>query len=390
MGTALIIACAHEGTWAGLLSLPIVVGAGLISYSAYLWHHPLFAFARIRTLDEVSLSAYGALILLTLLLAYISWRFVETPFRGKHIVSRRILLASVVLASAMLLGAGVYGHVSGGGMQRFDAKQASVLELLRYPRAKVYREGACFLTPEQQAADFAPECHSGLKHGPRRPLVVWGDSHAASLHMGIFAAAGPAGKVQLTASRCPPLMGYFVATRPHCHQAINDRVLALLASAVEPRVFLAANWINDTKHADMRPYLRKTIAAIHSMGGEVVLVGSLPRWSPSLPERLLREMLISGVGLDRLASRYHPSRLQELESIDGVLKDVAQEYKIRMVSVIDTLCTNEGCSVFVERDAIRELIVWDQAHLTLAGSLLVGKNVVDPEIPEPAAGSTER
>ncbi len=62
-----------------MLSLPVFVGIGLISYSAYLWHQPLFAFARIRSLDPPSLGLMLALSVLSLGLAYLSWRFVERP-----------------------------------------------------------------------------------------------------------------------------------------------------------------------------------------------------------------------------------------------------------------------------------------------------------------------
>ncbi|MGB0440801.1 MAG: acyltransferase family protein, partial [Paracoccaceae bacterium] len=84
VGTVLVLLFATQGTWvAGLLSTRAFVGVGLISYSTYLWHQPLFAFARIRLHDEPGMALMLGLCVLSLGLAYLSWRFIEAPFRQK-------------------------------------------------------------------------------------------------------------------------------------------------------------------------------------------------------------------------------------------------------------------------------------------------------------------
>ena len=65
--------------WARCYRLKPIVGIGLISYSAYLWHQPLFAFARIRSLTEPTWQLMLVLTVASLTLAYLSWRIVEVP-----------------------------------------------------------------------------------------------------------------------------------------------------------------------------------------------------------------------------------------------------------------------------------------------------------------------
>ncbi|MFK8030014.1 MAG: acyltransferase family protein [Gammaproteobacteria bacterium] len=86
LGTVLIVLFAGPQTRVRqLLSVKVLVGLGLLSYSAYLWHQPLFAFTRLH-LKQIELPAplALALIVLTILLSYASWKWVETPARGRR------------------------------------------------------------------------------------------------------------------------------------------------------------------------------------------------------------------------------------------------------------------------------------------------------------------
>jgi peptidoglycan/LPS O-acetylase OafA/YrhL len=84
VGATLMLVFGRQGTLAAsVLSLPIFVGISTISYSAHLWHQPLFALARIRLLEPPSMMVMAGLSLGSLALAMMSWRFVEQPLRRK-------------------------------------------------------------------------------------------------------------------------------------------------------------------------------------------------------------------------------------------------------------------------------------------------------------------
>lgn len=90
VGAALIILFALPSTLVGrLLSGKVLVAIGLVSYSAYLWHQPLLAFARHRSLAEPNGFVIASLVLSTFVLAYVTWRYVERPFRQQGLVSKR-------------------------------------------------------------------------------------------------------------------------------------------------------------------------------------------------------------------------------------------------------------------------------------------------------------
>lgn len=110
MGAALIIVFATNKTLIGkLLSTKPFLWIGLISYSAYLWHQPLFAFARHRILEEPSQALLASLAVISLPLAYLTWRFVERPFRNKSRFSTKCIFLLVVLFSASFITLGSLG-----------------------------------------------------------------------------------------------------------------------------------------------------------------------------------------------------------------------------------------------------------------------------------------
>ncbi len=124
VGTGLILLCATPHNIAGkMLGHPILVGVGLISYSAYLWHQPLFAFARLQGTKEFSPMLITLLIGLTFVLAWGSWRYVEKPFRNRAFLSRTAIFVLSGALLAVLLAIGGAFHASKGLLNRYDGPQ---------------------------------------------------------------------------------------------------------------------------------------------------------------------------------------------------------------------------------------------------------------------------
>lgn len=108
LGAALVILFTTPNTLVyRFLTLPVLVGIGLISYSAYLWHQPLFVFARIISLEEPSLLLMGALSITTFVISYLSWRFIEAPFRDRQRFTRKQIFIGSLSISIILTLIGI-------------------------------------------------------------------------------------------------------------------------------------------------------------------------------------------------------------------------------------------------------------------------------------------
>lgn len=131
IGAALVILFATKETIAGrILGSRPMVGLGLISYSAYLWHQPVFAFARIYSVNAPNLLVMLFLALMSIVLAYLTWRFVETPFRRKNGFSKVSIWCSALILSVFFIALGLFLHKSYGLIYRiYDMNSVSLSDI---------------------------------------------------------------------------------------------------------------------------------------------------------------------------------------------------------------------------------------------------------------------
>ncbi|MEZ2126361.1 MULTISPECIES: acyltransferase family protein [unclassified Sinorhizobium] len=120
VGTGLVLLFARQGTVAcRILSLSPLVGIGLISYSVYLWHQPLIALARTYSPDPPSAAAMSMLVTATFVLSWLTWKYVETPFRDRSITPIRTVSVGLATVATVLIAAGLGAHLTHGFPARF-------------------------------------------------------------------------------------------------------------------------------------------------------------------------------------------------------------------------------------------------------------------------------
>lgn len=177
-GAALLIV-AGPSAWINrvILSNRIAVFIGLISYPLYLWHWPILSFGRMIRGDELPAGGRVTAMILTLLLAWATWRFVEAPIRFGR--KTWIKTAALVLTSVIICSAGYTIYFKDGFSGRI--KNLSLDFDWAHPETFTTRD--CLQKFTGVRMDY---CRSSGTGGP--DVLLIGDSHAGSLYRGLAAA----------------------------------------------------------------------------------------------------------------------------------------------------------------------------------------------------------
>lgn len=379
VGTALILMYATDVTYIGkMLSWRPAVWVGLVSYSAYLWHQPIFAFTRLAGHTVERPVTFVVLMVAIFVLALITWRFVETPFRNRAVVGRSTVAAVAVMGSGALIAIGIFGYTAG-----FEFRYLSPAgrEFLR-----TYN-GRGLAVP-----DFRPECdfylHNNISkscteasESGQPTTLIWGDSHAQALAVGLRANFGDKRFfAQVATSGCRPGFVDFTpdsvpvyaengrAFRAACNKS-NATVTQFLKSHPVESVILAF------KGGHGRVNWAKMVKLLQDSGVKrAFLVGPVPQWTPSLPFAFAAQIdQVAPVPIGSFLRKY------VFENNAGLAKFQSQETEIDVIKIlpIEYLCSSESSCDYIVPDAPKDdrLLVFDYGHLSYSGSLFLSKKL---------------
>jgi peptidoglycan/LPS O-acetylase OafA/YrhL len=405
LGAALIIACARPRSLVcRILSQGALVRIGLISYSAYLWHQPMFAFARNISIVEPTALTMLMLCVLSLALAYLSWRFVEHPFRTRNTFSRAQVLKLSASASMLFIGIGLMGYLNNGFENRFAA-DASISTSFAEPtlrdRCDTHYDGKGW------DIDF---CLFGDPLKASRPdIAVFGDSHAEALLPAFDSAGKNTGQAvaHIGLGGCPPLLGVDVARGSFdagvCEN-LAERELQYVKQHHIKRVFLVSRWTlytdgddnrerkignflvakghqdttRETSRAVFETGLATTLDAYKAIGAQVYIVEQVPQ------QRVTPKNLYYRLSSDGSLNRTQKLALVRTLSVPKQQNDELQRftrqlfdadsavYHINLIVPDDAFCQNDVCLLGDTHSYYK-----DYNHLNLRGAALLTGKITD-------------
>lgn len=401
-GAALVIASGTaDRTWvARLLSTRLLVGVGLISYSLYLWHQPVFALMRLTSIGRPPPWAMLAALPPLLLLSWLTWRHVELPFRRRGTGSspRRATGWRYALACGALALAGGAGVATSGAAQRFAPNPLAQTALSSPYRAKCHTGGSAYLKPAAACTYF----------GGTTSWASFGDSHTVELAYALAERlrGQQEGLLHLSFSGCPPAL-LFPARRPGCNRwiresleylesqpAIRNVVVGFRHSAYlfgdqldfypavpteSPRVIFGRK-VPPGSDEDLREIYWRSFAEIVRRlmaAGKVVHV-LYPY--PELPLDIVRAVyprtvLDASPAIDLLhatpAAYYRERHAFILRKLDSL----PYGSQLRAVRPLDILCTGD-CPATLDQDSL----YFDDNHLSVKGAARIASHIaIEPE-----------
>ena len=359
-GSALVIQCAVPGTFVNrLLSLPPLAGLGLISYSVYLWHHPLFAFARIQSIVPLTSDLFATLVVASLILAWFTWRFVERPFRQKELYMRRQIFVGATLTSVVAVTFGFVLIVFDGFINQYPAYQRQMVSQSPNQRGKYVRSG---YNNRAMNARFSQE---------KKSLLIIGDSFSQDLY-NIISESGAFQdfdiSVKYIATKCQIHYGKYlgidaVKSRDNkicTNYKIDDAVMQRLN--VADVVLLHASWVKWS--ASLLP---QTIINLGLKPEQRLIV--LGRKNFSFGSGGIRRLL--SFKKDNLASFRSIKSESHLETNRIMRSNLPANI---FVDFHEIICgASNTCPLFTPKG---ELISYDGGHLTKAGATYLGTKLM--------------
>jgi len=384
-----------------LLSQRHIVLIGLLSYSLYLWHWPLFAFMRYLNQGQLGLVLACVLCVMSLGLAYLSWRFIETPFRktkgrGSYFgnfgtpsvlgASVLTILLTAITAAALFYTNGLPSRASALALTASEAldSQHSLTE-------KCLRERS----PENSLLNLKGCVFGDLSKKP--VAALWGDSHANAILPAFEKQfSGKSASFELLAMRsCTPIIGeefepdYTGRAARACH-AFRDLVAEYLAKSKEIDVIYVSSYWSATLNrlrdleserssarsgADLDVNLdpeeifkemvkRRIVAPLREVEKKVVLIGQPPHFEHGGGRCLARKAFLNEPlsDCDQSLAEYMAS----VGKVNGLLREIEGASFIDLEQIF---CDSLKCSPYPENTfAFR-----DEHHLSVSGALLLAQ-----------------
>jgi peptidoglycan/LPS O-acetylase OafA/YrhL len=360
VGGASALLLAGRGPAARLLSTPPAVWIGNLSYGWYLWHWPLIVFA--GALWPGVGGAVLAAAALSLLPAWLSYRFVENPIRHGTRFRGRAVLALAGTCVAVPVAASV------GLLAANDV-------LLRSPAIGSWQAARAVHADQTRGCDSPERLERCLWRAAssRGRVALVGDSQAGQFTEPVVQAAGQAGydAVVATLNACP--FGAVEVTRaPAKSQACSRFNTATMAALTRMRpdvVVLASRsdfYVNDVagRAREWQRGLTSVIERLNAVGAHVIVVHPIPRLEAA-PQGCA-PLTIIVKACSGAVSRPFAERERRL-AVSAERAAVARARDATAIDFDDLLCSAQRC-------AGAHAGTWtyrDSNHLTVSGSLLL-------------------
>lgn len=404
IGTCLIILFSGQKTIVGkLLSTKGLVTIGLMSYSLYLWHQPLFAFARIRSFGAPSSELLLGLSAVACGLSYLTWKYIEAPFRNRHTgMSKRRVFQLALCFALFFVAIGLIGDKTDGVKHRFTDKIQAVLK---------------------PPLGDTSQCHNMYKHDADKiragetcvigdkevtpTIAMIGDSHASRITDALSNQLVQTGQsmVSYNASWCIPFVGLYAdkKSRRHCQEFINASYESVLNNDDIKTIILFAQWANIPKghrwgedektaygFADQSPRhiknnetvfnlaLNHTMEMLKTSKKRVIIIGPIPEFETVIPYTLAKFHHFNKGGvvkhkfedsLNVTREKYQARNKQVLIAFDHIRTD----YDVDYINPFPIYC-GQGFCQYESEDGTP--FYEDGSHQTFVGAQPLAKAVM--------------
>ena len=372
LGAALVIWPATDNSVARR-RLGLLAPIGLISYSLYLWHWPIWVFYRFY-INSSTPGAVGAIVLTiaSIMIATLSYRYVERPFRSRRWPAIRTVAIGVACIAAIFV-VSVYVQRADGFPTRLPAEAQAMRS------RDVMWEWPC----KNSSITGVPGtyCVFGASwESAKRKTIIWGDSHAIHFAPIVDAINTDPERSFLVFAGCSVVLGAKLSIAfmdgPHHMELCRERqpigLNVLKNNPAIDQVILTSNWLDlpvrigggdfNRGLESIRQELTRIINESSAPGREFFLIGTVPEIPKTVVEcahtkssNLLRASCDAAIrSSDAVAV------MKKSVAIDSMFKKLAESLpNVSTVIPAERLCKSDSCDVYLNG----EFLYLDIGHI---------------------------
>ena len=369
-GVCLIIWFSHERDFVTkILSSKLFVGTGLISYSLYLWHFPIFAFGRIK---DNTPSQYDKFewIILTIILSIFTYFLVEKFFKNRIAITKKILAFSLSLVFLAILIPNIYVIYKDGFKFKYQINENYTLDNKQH---------------KDEWLNFSEKIGMPkFKDNKKTNILIVGNSHGRDtfnvFHLNEDLFKDYEFSIINVHVAC---FHHFLSneTLPlYCRQNFSgkNKKLAKNIFSNSDLIILSTQWIDEDFEI-----LNVFIEKLKSSNKKIVLLNNslevnikirrgfhILDFFVFLNRRLPNEKELDEIEKDMFKQLKNKSKLNKK------LVEIAKKHNIKILFKEDYLCNlnEKKCSVMTDEN---KKISWDYAHYTLDGAKYLGKRIYE-------------
>ncbi len=360
-----------------ILSFRPLVNLGDISYSMYLWHWPIVVYA--SRFVELNFLNSSLIVLLTIFLSLITYRFIELPFRAIRVKNSHLVVAVALMSATLMLTSFlIRNYAKTVETRAFAPRVSEDFNLVQFGLGA--RDTGLNLVepcsdPSSTLSQLLNQCSNGVV-GRRPSVLLLGDSHAAAIGDGLFEAGQELGEGVFSFFEygCPLIDDYTVQRIEDCRTSIV-RSLELVEES-NPRVVIIAQsysaYLTSEQTATSIISPDSTVKFSEKVKSEIQLLikkfeARLNQIGNSSTTVVILEEVPFAVMPGTRTFEEFKSHTRLLAEVNKQLNQVfSNSNRVKIVNVDNQLCKNDPpCAV----DEFGKLQYWHKTHLNRTGSL---------------------
>ena len=360
LGASIIIFTFKKEGFLNLLFVnKFVLKIGLISYSLYLLHYPIFAFVRANRIAHSNID-YFVVALIIFFLSYISYRFIEKPFRNFDFIKNKSLVKILIGSIIFLCSSSLFIIGNKGFENRYPSLSNFSLDYEKY---------------RKELRDLKYELGTpSFKVDTKKNLLIIGNSHGRDLF----------NTLKLNESIFLDYEFSMLDTKVSCLKFINenklcDKTLSKLQKNIfnQAEIIIISSRYNDKDLIELGNIVQKLLA----YNKKIILASNRPQFYFSSNNlTIIDEFFLNNKRLPYenekldLKKKYFLSINPNLQKKNTVIEKIAEDNQIEFINMKKLICADQKktCEFLTSNNS---KIIFDDSHFTVEGAKYLGAKI---------------